>query len=322
MAVFPDGKRFAFSVFDDTDFGTVENLSPVYRLLDELGLRTTKSVWPLAGPGVIGGQTLQDRDYRDFVLDLRARGFEIGLHGVQDGSAARARVEAGLREFTSALDADPRVNTNHSRNRDNLYWGARRINSRVLRAGYQASTLLRQRRPFLGHDRRSQHFWGDLCGTRIAYMRNLVFSEINLDRINPSLPYFDPHKPLVPHWFSSSDGADVERCCALLSEANQERLEAQGGVCIMYTHFACGFVEDGRVNPRFAELLARLARRGGWFVPVGPLLDHLRAQRGGTIPPRELARMERLWVAERLARTAPALRDNLSREQRPAHQTA
>ena len=40
----PHGKRFAFTVFDDTDSATLENVSPVYALLRDLGFRTTKSV--------------------------------------------------------------------------------------------------------------------------------------------------------------------------------------------------------------------------------------------------------------------------------------
>lgn len=46
----PDGKRFAFTIFDDTDHQTLENVPPVYDFLSDLGLRTTKSVWPLKGP--------------------------------------------------------------------------------------------------------------------------------------------------------------------------------------------------------------------------------------------------------------------------------
>ena len=45
----PEGKAFAFTVFDDTDACTVENTKPVYDFLRDCGLRTTKSVWPLAG---------------------------------------------------------------------------------------------------------------------------------------------------------------------------------------------------------------------------------------------------------------------------------
>ena len=45
---FPEGRKFAFTILDDTDDATVENVRPVYDLLTELGFRTTKTVWPLA----------------------------------------------------------------------------------------------------------------------------------------------------------------------------------------------------------------------------------------------------------------------------------
>ena len=33
----PDGKDFAFTIFDDTDLATLENVPPVYELLGGLG---------------------------------------------------------------------------------------------------------------------------------------------------------------------------------------------------------------------------------------------------------------------------------------------
>ena len=45
----PDGKAFAFTIFDDTDFATVEKVGPVYSLLADCGLRTTKSCWVVRG---------------------------------------------------------------------------------------------------------------------------------------------------------------------------------------------------------------------------------------------------------------------------------
>ena len=73
----PDGKAFAFTIFDDTDFQTVENVGPVYSLLSDLGFRTTKSVWPLRGNGtpVTGGDTCEDEKYLRWVLDLHEKGF-------------------------------------------------------------------------------------------------------------------------------------------------------------------------------------------------------------------------------------------------------
>ncbi len=44
----PEGKQFAFSVFDDTDLATFENVSGVYALLKDCGFRTTKSCWVFA----------------------------------------------------------------------------------------------------------------------------------------------------------------------------------------------------------------------------------------------------------------------------------
>ena len=55
-----------------------------------------------------------------------------------------------------------------------------------------------------------------------------------------------------------------------------DQLEGEGGVCIVYTHFASGFInEEGELDPLFKELIVDLASRQGWFVPCGVLLDYL-----------------------------------------------
>ena len=66
----------------DTDLAACENVGPVYALLQELGFRTTKSVWPSRGPreAVLGGATCEDPDYLAWVRSLQADGFEIGYH--------------------------------------------------------------------------------------------------------------------------------------------------------------------------------------------------------------------------------------------------
>ena len=97
------------------------------------------------------------------------------------------------------------------------------------------------------------------------------------------MPYHDPVRPWVNAWFAASEGADLATFNHCLSEEQQDRLEREGGACVMYTHFASGFWRDGRLNPRFTELMARLASKNGWFVPVTTLLDHLVDLRGRTI---------------------------------------
>ena len=80
----PDGKRFAFTISDDTDSATLENVSGVYALLAELGFRTTKSCWVVDGDrsqGKFPGDTCDRAEYRQWLLELQAGGFEIGWHG-------------------------------------------------------------------------------------------------------------------------------------------------------------------------------------------------------------------------------------------------
>jgi len=87
----------------------------------------------------------------------------------------------------------------------------------------------------------------------------------------------------------------------MLTEANQERLEAEGGACIMYTHFGRGFYEDGRLLPRFRALMERLAGRAGWFVPVTTLLDYIQAKRGPvTLVSPEREALERHWLKHKI----------------------
>lgn len=302
MNRFPNNKRFAFTILDDTDLSTVENISPVYRLLAELGMRTTKSVWPLASVrcGRQGGSSLQDPDYLKFILGLKELGFEISLHNVRNHDSTREIIKQGLEEFRKLIGRYPRVQANHSTNRDNIYWGVARFNR--LRLLYRAGTALRDGHIFEGHDPETPFFWGDLCREKVDYVRNFVFSEINLDRVNPTMPYHDPARPFVNYWFSSCRGGNVDSFCETLCEANQDRLEEEGGVCIMYTHFACGFARRGVVEPRTELLLRRLADRNGWFVSVSTLLDFLRSERKAMIiPAAERTSMEHRWAFEKAA---------------------
>ena len=87
----------------------------------------------------------------------------------------------------------------------------------------------------------------------------------------------------------------------LLSLAAQDRLEAEGGACIMYTHFANEFYRNGTLNARFRQLMGRLAKKNGWFVPVSTLLDHLLAIHGHCeIDALQRRRLERKWLLEKL----------------------
>ena len=299
MSRFPGQKDFAFSIFDDTDNSTAENIGPVYSFLRDSGIRTTKSVWPLASaPGArFGGSTLQERDYLNYIHELQGAGYEIALHNVRSGSAPRAVVEQGLEEFRMRLGDYPRCHANHSDNRDNIYWGPSRLGRISSQLLYNLGTRFRSYGEFQGHVSDSIYFWGDLCRRRIRFVRNFVFDEINLDRINPTLPYHDPGKPFVNFWFSSCEGGNVDKFCHTLREANQDRLAGESGVCIMYTHFSSGFVSAAGLDSSFRRLMLRLSKLNGWFVPVSELLEFLlREKPNRNLTASERAVMENRWL--------------------------
>ncbi len=300
--VYPGGKRFAFTVIDDTDVATVENVRPIYRLLQRLGMRATKTVWPLACPegsrNFSSSETLEDREYREFVLDLQRRGFEIASHCATMESSKRERTLAGFQRLAELFGAYPRVHANHAFNRENMYWGADRVDQLVVNALYRRFNG----RPvdyYLGHVEGSPYWWGDFCRQHLAYVRNLTFRDINLAKVNPSMPYHDPSRPLVRWWFSAADAEDCYEFNSLLRQDNVARLEAEHGFCIVATHFGKGFVHDGEVNATTRQQLEDLARRDGWFPTVGELLDWLREQHvNDSLPPREWRSMQWRWARD------------------------
>ena len=135
----------------------------------------------------------------------------------------------------------------------------------------------------------------------MTYVRNFVFTDINTLKVCPQMPYHDLSRAYVNQWFASSEGPDRRSFCRTIAEENQDRLESEGGACIMYTHFgAPDFLERGRLHAGFVKLMTRLAAKNGWFVPVSTLLDHIRRLRGEhVITPRERNCLERRWLLEK-----------------------
>lgn len=298
----PEGKNFAFSVFDDTDLSTIENIRPVYALLEELGMRTTKSVWPIAvgKDPYIPGSTCEEPEYLEFIQDLRRKGFEIGYHLASYNSSSRTESQRALERFRVHFGQYPSAMAAHDSNREGMYWGDARFNG-AHRLIYNALTRFRKKSWFRGHVEGDSHFWGDLCRDRIRYTRNFVFDDVNTLAQCPVMPYHDPDRPYVRAWYASSNGSEVNTFCKTLDERNVDRLENEGGACIMYTHFACGFAEGGKAHPRFREVMTHLSRKNGWFVPVTTLLDFLSDGREPhVLRTGERRRLERQWLWERI----------------------
>ena len=184
--------------------------------------------------------------------------------------------------------------------KEGIYWGNYRL-SGLRELMYNLLTRYRNKGCFRGHIPGDEYFWGDVCKERIKYVRNFVYIGINTLNACSIMPYHDPQRPYVNYWFASSEGANVESFSDCITERNQDRLEKEGGACIMYTHFASGFQEGTRVNPRFESLMERLSKKNGWFVPVSTLLDYLLQKNGHhDITGRERRRLERKWLLHKV----------------------
>lgn len=292
---YPGGARFAFTILDDTDDATLDNVSPIYTLLHDLGMRTTKTVWALDTPEeqqgpYFAGQTLQDDAYRAWVKRLAIQGFEIAFHNASMGSATRERTISALDYLEREFGEPPALHCNHGQNRENLYWGPARYGLPPIRMLYSAYCAMRGERPMRGHDPSSEFYWGDVAHERLKYVRNFAFARLNCADIPPGRPYHDPRKPLVRRWFNTADAPSVHSFKRLVNRRSVDALSLAGGWSIVSTHLGKGFCRDGRIDPIVRETLEYLAELPGWFVPAGRLTDYL----WGSCGPTELGTLDRI----------------------------
>lgn len=298
----PNGKDFAFTVFDDTDLVTIENTKPVYDFCQDLGFRFTKSVWPMKGNDIpkVGGLTCEDRDYCDWTYRLVEQGFEIGYHGATFHTLRRADTERGMERFRELYGHYPSSMANHTGCDESIYWGSARLTG-FNRLIYNLLTQYSRHNKYVGHIANQDLFWGDICKSKIKFVRNFVYPDINTLKLCPIMPYHDPERPYVNYWFASSEGPEVNAFNRCLSERRQDQLEEEGGACIMYTHFACGFYDNGQLDTRFSQLMKKLSNKNGWFVPVVTLLDYLLELNGHhEITSSERRQLEWRWLRNKL----------------------
>ena len=306
---FPNNKKFAFTIFDDTDRATLKNVYYIYELLNDLDIRITKSVWPTKGPKKpqIPGTTCEDKQYLDWLLTLQKKGFEIAFHMATYHSSYRPETIRALDSFKSYFGHYPKTMANHSYNKENIYWGHYRLTG-IMSKFYRLLKKKGEYTVFQGHNPNSPYFWGDVVKSRIKYVRNLNFFHPITSKMCPHTPYYDPLRPFVNYWFSTSDGSTVSMFNSLLSEKNQQKLADSKGFCIITTHFGKGFWKDGKLNTRFKEVIESLTQKDGWFVPVSTLLDFILEQRGHVeITDQQRFKLELKWLINKLYLTLKKL---------------
>lgn len=294
ISPYPDGLNFAFTITDDPDLCKLEKIKPVYDLISKLGFKTTIAVWSKEAnrsngmPDIKGnfdfGETLQRIPYRDYILDLQSRGFEIALHTVSGGNDLREDTIIGYEEFKKLSGSYPKINIMHSKNLENVYWGAKVFGNHFLQWVVQkvlAPIYPKAGFPFSGEDPKSCYFWADILKAKTKYVRLWGTTGINTLKFNPNMPYHNPRTPYVNYWFSFSEGHTAKIFNKLLSDKNIDALRKERGASIVYTHFASDFVyknsaEEYELNYQTKLQLTKLAsHKEGWFVPASELLDRL-----------------------------------------------
>jgi hypothetical protein len=297
----PHGRRFAFSIFDDCDWASIERVKPVYDLLTQLEMRATKSVWvnDSSEPGVNVGATCNDREYLNWVLELQRKGFEIALHNVAPGTSTRTQVREGLARFRQLFGDSMIAHANHVGCREGIYWGDARV-SGWRRELYKIFTR-DSRGDHRGHVEGDPLFWGDLCRDHVRYVRNFVFPTLNTLAACPMMPYHDSERPWVNFWFAGSDGGNRRVFLENFTFEKIDALEREGGLCIAYVHFGAGFVRPatGELDPDFTARMKYLASKDGWFPSVSQVLDFLRSDaspENRRIQPAALRKLETRWL--------------------------
>jgi len=271
---FPNDKQFAFTIIDDTDASFLENIQPIYDLLTEKGLRTTKTVWVYPPrDSVSAGDCLQRREYLNYILDLKKRGFEIALHNVGSGDFTREEIVSGLEEFKLLIGDYPNIHINHSYNPDNIYSGEKRFS-------FPLRMILRLFYPqyvggFFGEVEDSAYFWGDYHKRFIKYNRNYELDTLNIIKLNREMPYIDKRfSKYSNYWFSATFAPNPRAFNHLVNKNSLDQLEKERGVCILFTHLGYYF-KEGKIDQKFVETIEYLSKKNGWYAPVSDVLDFL-----------------------------------------------
>jgi hypothetical protein len=303
---YPSGAKFAFTILDDTDDTTVANGRPVYDFLQELGLRTTKTVWAFDTPPenqgpYFAGETLSSPEYLEWVHELAANGFEIAFHNATMGSSLRQDTIKALDFINSEFGQQVRLHCNHGQNLENLHWGTDRYRSYAIRKLLCFISMFRSHTKFEGNDPESPYYWSDIADKRLSYMRAFTYRQLNGMKIPPRRPYHDKTKQNKILLFNTADAPDVLTFNKLVNPSAIDKLQNQNGWGIVTTHLGKGFYRNNRLNPEFKANMEYLATLPGWFVPSSQLLDFLKVESGKSeISPIEQFRMEYSHVLDRV----------------------
>jgi hypothetical protein len=277
--IFPEGKKFVFTIIDDTDDATYENTKPIYDFLHEKGIYITKTVWVYPPRDQhSAGDSLQRPEYLKFIKDIQQKGFEIGLHNVGSGSFSRKEILEGLKDFKEKLGQYPKIHINHSYNPDSIYGGYKRFN-------WPFNWIIRKMYPqyagvFQGEISGSDFYWGDKHKEIIQFNRNHEFEGLNTAKHDKYMPYIDPKRSdFTNYYFSATFAPNQWIFNHIVTPSSIKKLEQKNGICIIFSHLGY-FMNKGEIDPGFVERINWLsANPNGFYKPVSFVLNEIAETR-------------------------------------------
>jgi hypothetical protein len=271
--------KFTFTIIDDTDDSTLENTKPIYDFLYEKGILITKTVWVYPPRDAHSfGDSLQRKEYLEFIKDIKAKGFEIALHNVGSGAYNREEILKGLEEYKSLLGNYPNIHINHSYNPDSIYGGSKRFNwpfNKIVNKLYPQYAGV-----FEGEIEGSEYFWGDKHKKIIQFSRNHEIGMLNTTKFDNLMPYVDPKRNKYSNfWFSATFAPNQMVFNHLVNEKSILKLEKEEGTCLLYTHLGY-FMKDGKIDEGFKQRIEMLSKKtNGNYVPVSKVLTEIKDKR-------------------------------------------
>ena len=273
----PDFYQAGIAVTDDPDNGSFTQFKAIYDLLLQLKFPTSRAMWafeevePTGTPPLhitFNAPLLVDTECLDYCRRLYDNGFEICLHGASSGNNTREKTIAAS-ELLEREIAPARLFICHSKNAENLYWDSKCTTNPIL----SGILKLYSKNRCFGEVEGSPYFWGDYCRRNIDYIRLFRTRRVNTLAFNPHMPYHDPGKPYVNHWFSSTKGF-LPR---LFSLEGIDELCRERGASIVYQYLHKYVDLQGTIRTDVRECLERIASDNRLYIrPVTVLLDRLK----------------------------------------------
>jgi len=274
-----EDNKFHFTIIDDTDDAFLENIKPVYDLLYAEGVFTTKTVWVHPPRDKHSkGDSLQRPEYLEFIRDLKKKGYEIGLHNAGSGDYKREEILEALEEFKRLLGEYPKIQINHSYNKDSIYGGYKRFN-------WPFRALVKMLYPqyagvFQGENPSSDYYWGDVHKRIIRFSRNHTTDLINTAKFDKYMPYIDPKRSEhCNYWFSATFAPNPWIFNKIINRRAIDGLETEKGICIVFSHLGY-FMKGGSIDKGFVDAIHYLASKNSCVsVPVSRLLGEMMENR-------------------------------------------